>query len=114
MKTVEKREAEEIREILSAVTKFIEDLKKPISDLISMVMESLKGDKLGEDIAAFYAKLKESNLPEDMIKEMTRKYMEERVKVANILDRFISMMGKGPKAIVGVRRGEEHEAAKQC
>ena len=49
-----------------------------------------------------------------MIKEMTRKYMEERVKVANILDRFISMMGKGPKAIVGVKRGEEHEAAKQC
>ena len=103
---MEKREAEELREVLNAVSKFLEDLKKPIADLINMMLDTLRGDKLGEDVAAFYTKLKETGLPEDMIKDMTRKYLEERVKMAGILDKFMSMLGKGPKAMAFARQGE--------
>lgn len=102
---MEKREAEELREVLSVVSKFLEDIKKPIADLINMMLDTLRGDKLGEDVAAFYAKLKEAGLPEDMIKDMTRRYLEERIKIASILDRFMSMLGKGPKDMAIVKQG---------
>jgi len=94
---MEKREAEELREILSAVTKFIENLKKPIEDLTSVVLDALRGDRLGEDVAAFYTKLKEKGLPDDMVNEMVKKYLEERIKMASVLDRFMSLFSKGPK-----------------
>jgi len=100
---LEKREAEELREVLSAVSKFLEDIKKPIADLINVVLDAMRGDKVGEEVAAFYKKLKEGGLPDDVVKDMVKKYLEERVKMkyleervkmASFLDKLIGTMGR--------------------
>jgi len=91
---LEKKEAEELREILSAVSKFLEDIKRPIADLINVTLDAMRGDKVGEEVAAFYKKLKESGLPDDVVKDMVKKYLEERVKMASFLDKLIGAMGR--------------------
>jgi len=94
VRDLEKREAEELREVLSAVSKFLEDIKKPIADLINVVLDAMRGDKVGEEVAAFYKKLKEGGLPDDVVKDMVKKYLEERVKMASFLDKLIGTMGR--------------------
>ncbi|NHW44280.1 MAG: hypothetical protein HA491_00850 [Candidatus Verstraetearchaeota archaeon] len=91
---MEKKEAEEIREMLSAVSKFLEDIKKPIADLINVMLDAMRRDRVGEEVAAFYKKLKESGLPDDVVRDMVRKYLEERVKIASLLDKLIGSMGR--------------------
>ena len=39
---LEEKEAEELRETLSAISKFLDDLKKPMADLISVILDDLK------------------------------------------------------------------------
>ena len=48
MRDLERKEAEEIREILSAVSKFLEDVKRPIADLINVVLDAMRVDRVGE------------------------------------------------------------------
>jgi hypothetical protein len=94
VRDLEKKEAEEIREMLSAVSKFLEDIKKPIADLINVMLDAMRGDRVGEEVAAFYKKLKESGLPDDVVRDMVKKYLEERVKMASLLDKLIGSMGR--------------------
>jgi hypothetical protein len=94
VRDLEKKEAEEIREMLSAVSKFLEDIKKPIADLINVMLDAMRGDRVGEEVAAFYKKLKESGLPDDVVRDMVRKYLEERVKMASLFDKLIGSMGR--------------------
>jgi len=91
---LEKKEAEEIREILSAVSKFLEDIKKPIADLINVMLDAMRGDRVGEEVAAFYKKLKESGLPDDVVRDVVKKYLEERVRMASFFDKLVGMMSR--------------------
>jgi hypothetical protein len=94
VRDLEKKEAEEIREMLSAVSKFLEDIKKPITDLINVMLDAMRGDRVGEEVAAFYKKLKESGLPDDVVRDMVRKYLEERVKMTSLFDKLIGSMSR--------------------
>jgi len=95
VRDLEKRmEAEELREILSAISKFLEDIKRPIGDLINVILDAMRGDKVGEEVAAFYRKLKEGGLPDDVVRDMVKKYLEERVKIASLLEKLVGAMGK--------------------
>jgi uncharacterized protein (UPF0297 family) len=94
VRDLEEKEAEEIREILSAVSKFLEDIKKPIADLINMMLDAMRGDRVGEEVAAFYKKLKESGLPDDVVRDMVKKYLEERVRMASFFDKLVGMISR--------------------
>ena len=83
-----KEDAEEIREILSAVSDFLKELKDPIEKLINTLLSLLEGEKVGRDVAAFYQKLKEAGVPEDLATDMTRRYFEERVSTLNIIKKL--------------------------
>jgi len=84
----EKGEAEELREVLRAVSDFLKDLKEPIEKLVRMFLELLRGDAVGEDVASFYRRLKESGMPEEVAVEMTRRYFEERVSTLNLVKKL--------------------------
>ncbi len=124
----EERDAEEIREILAAISDFLKGLKEPLMDIVNTVIESLSGDKLGADVASFYKRLVDAGMPESLAAEMTKEYMRKRLdavpSLGSILESFGGMGrrfgGAGPqsegidKAIQALEKlKEEHPETKE-
>ncbi len=65
-------DAEEIREILTAVSDSIPQL---ISSLFESIFNEKSATNLAISIGTLYSKLKEQGLPEDMIREIVNKYI---------------------------------------
>ena len=106
----EENDAEEIREILGAVTEFIASLKEPIKELLDTLAQSLNGEKLGKEVASFYKQLVDSGIPEDMAKEMTREYFRKRLESAPNIGSIMNMFRggfKGPTKIMIARSPKE-------
>ncbi|HDM92796.1 MAG TPA: hypothetical protein ENG69_05325 [Candidatus Korarchaeota archaeon] len=100
----EERDVEELREVLSAVSEFLDKLPELIKKVIDALYSKDFGEKMGESVATFYKKLKEAGMPEDMVNQMTREFFERSM----ILDRVIKeIAGAIKREISG--EGEEVE-----
>ncbi len=95
----DEEDIEKLKELLKAVSDFIADLKKPIEDLLKVVIDQLSGEKLGKDVAVFYKSLVEAGMDPSLVEELTKKYFEERMEAANALKSLMSSLsgafGKG-------------------
>lgn len=106
---MKERESKELEEVLSAVSKFLRDIKEPLKELLEMLLSGMSGEKLGDDISKFYKKLKDAEMPDEVINEMVKRYFEERVKASSVLSaipRILSGWG-GPRE---AKEKEENEA----
>ncbi len=113
-KKTETSEAEEVREILEVVTPFLEKLKDMAKELIVAVTASLDGKKLGEEVASLYKELKESGLPEDLIKEMVKEFYKKKLEMAPSINEVLksiaeTVRSKKAKIIIGEKEEEEQE-----
>jgi hypothetical protein len=102
-------DAEEVKVLLEAVGEFLERLRGPLRELVSIMITVMDGAQLGEDVANFYRKLKDSGLPDDVVLEMTRQYFRERLEVANLaglIARFLK------RELLGEEESEKEEEAK--
>ena len=102
-------DAQEVHEILSAVSEFIAGLKEPIKEFLDMLLSSLDGERLGKEVAKFYRELKESGMPEEMIREMVKEFFKRKLEAAPSLGSLAKMIGdalssKG-KLLKGIRGG---------
>ncbi len=104
-----KEEAEEVREVLEAVTGFLKQIKEPIRDLVYIVIDALNGEKLGREVAAFYRALIDNGVPEDLAKEMTREFLSKKLEAAPSIGKLMNMFTRGfsgkPKVIVASKEG---------
>ena len=89
----DKDDAEELREVLSAVSDFLRELEGPIKKLIDLFFGALDGEKLGKEVAAFYKSLIDSGMPKELAAEMTKEYFEKRTQLADILKGFQGLAG---------------------
>ncbi len=80
-----KEEAEEVKEILSAVSTEIPAL---IKNIIASVFSEEAGRNMGKAAAAFYKELKDSGLPNDLALKMTEDYMKTFTGFGDILKRI--------------------------
>lgn len=83
---------EQIRGILRAVSEFIIDLKEPLKEMLDAMVNVLEGKKLGEEVAVFYKKLKEAGMPEDMVREMTKEFLEKKLETAPSVGSLLSKL----------------------
>ncbi|MFQ6089223.1 MAG: hypothetical protein ACE5K0_10020 [Candidatus Methanofastidiosia archaeon] len=80
----EKKEAEEVREILEVVGDKLPQLLNDLSDSLPKLLSALRDSVYSEEaarnmaksIAVFYQELKESELPDEMALKMTKDYAE--------------------------------------
>lgn len=100
-------DARELHEIFSVISEFIASIKAPIKEFIDMFLTSLSGEKLGKEVAALYKELKESGMPEDMVKEMVQEFFRRKLEAAPTIASLAKMLkdalGKGEL----LRRGRE-------
>ena len=102
-----REDAEEVKEILSAVSTQIPTL---IKSIIASVFSEEAGRRMGKAAGAFYKELKESGIPNDRALKMTEDYMKTFTGFGDLL----KQMGKGPfsphiKVEKGAVRSEEEE-----
>ena len=88
-----KREAEEVKEILEAVSKEVPAL---IKSIIGAVFSEEAGRDMGKAAGAFYKELKESGMPDETAVRMTENYISVFTSLGDIMKKFD--FGKGEKS----------------
>ncbi len=93
-------EAEEVRQILSAVSTEVPAL---IKSIIGAVFSEEAGRNMGRAAGAFYKELKDSGMPDDVAVKMTEDYIGVFTSLGDILKR----VGKEGKGFISTKEGEE-------
>jgi len=99
-------EAEEVREVLRAVSEFLEGLRNPFKEFIDMIMTTMDGKRVGEEVASFYKSLTEKGVPEDLAKEMTKDFLKRRLEAAPSIGGLVKAIEnaiKGKEAFVMIK-----------
>ncbi len=89
-----KKEVEELREVLSVVSKEVPAL---IRGIINSVFSEEAGRDMGRAAASFYNELKEAGMPEEVAVKMTENYISTFTSLGEIMKRAVSG-GKGIKS----------------
>jgi len=78
-------DAEEVREILSVVSKEVPAL---IKGMIASVFSEEAGRSMGKAAAAFYKELKESGMPDEVAIKMTENYISVFTSLGDLMKKF--------------------------
>ena len=89
-----KDQLSEIEE-LDAVAKFIDKLKDSLKDILNMLLETISGKRIGEDVAQFYESLKARGLPEDIVIKLTEEYFKKRIETIPSLNELFKQFTRG-------------------
>ena len=92
-------DAEEVSEILSAVSehlpKIMDSIFGPIKELLNDVYDPEKAEKFGKNVASFYKELVGAGMDPDKAFELTKEYMESRNIIKTLVGAFMKeKMGK--------------------
>ena len=93
-------EAEEVRQILSAVSTEVPAL---IKSIIGAVFSEEAGRNMGRAAAAFYKELKDGGMPDEIAVKMTEDYIGVFTSLGDIL----KQVGKKGKGVISGEEGEE-------
>jgi hypothetical protein len=99
-KKITAEEAEEVRQMLSAVSTEVPAL---IKSIIGAVFSEEAGRNMGRAAATFYKELKDSGMPDDVAVKMTEDYIGVFTSLGDILKR----VGRKGKATISTDKGEE-------
>ncbi|RLG47436.1 MAG: hypothetical protein DRO06_02835 [Thermoproteota archaeon] len=86
---------EELREVFEALSEFLPRINEFLAGLIDTLLSERVGDRAGRSVAAFYRRLEEAGLPEDVRRELVVEFFRSNVALGRILS---DLVGKG-KAI---------------
>jgi len=100
MNEEEKEDVEELRELLSVVSKEVPNL---IKSIIASVFSEEAGRDMGKAAAAFYKELKEAGLPEEIAIKMTENYVSVFTSLGDVMKKAVS----GKESIRGEKMGKE-------
>ncbi len=78
-------DAEELRKVLQAVSEFLSGLEKPISKLINMILDTVSGEKVGQEVASLYRQLVDSGMPAEVAVEMAKEFFRKRMAILDTL-----------------------------
>jgi len=116
-------DVEELKEVLAAVSEFLDQLGSKLKTLLDSIMETLDGAKIGREVGEMYRSLKEAGVPEEVAIEMTRELFRKKMELAPSLSSLFQSIGEGWKgggkhareALEGARRTlEEAEKAAEA
>ena len=93
-------EAEEVRQILAAVSTEVPAL---IKSIIASVFSEEAGRNMGKAAAAFYKELKDGGMPENVAVKMTEDYIGVFTSLGDMLKR----VGEKGKVVVATEGGKE-------
>ncbi len=105
MSEEKKEDIEELREVLSVVSKEVPAL---IKGLIGSVFSEEAGKNMGKAAAAFYKELKEAGMPEETAIRMTENYVSVFTDLGEMMKKAVSE-GKIKEKLAEKHREEKEE-----
>jgi len=105
-KKISSEDAEEVKEILSAVSTEVPAL---IKSIIGAVFSEEAGRNMGKAAASFYKELKDSGMPDNVAVKMTEDY----ISVFTSLGDLLKSQGKGIAISTGKGKGVGDEIEKR-
>lgn len=78
----EKSDAEELREVLKAVSEFLKELSPTLKDLVNAVLGALNGETLGREVGAFYRSLLEAGVKEETATWLAEVFIKRKMELA--------------------------------
>jgi len=90
-------DVEELREVLSVVSKEIPGL---IKGLVTSVFSEEAGRNMGKAAAAFYKELKEAGMPEETAIKMTENYISTFTSLGDVMKRAAGGWGHPKEEVV--------------
>lgn len=90
----EDKDLEKIPMVLESVKGLLKELGEVFKDVINTVMNAVKGDVIGKEIASFYKDLKESGMPDDIVLNMTREFLRQKFEVVTKVSSLLQILGK--------------------
>lgn len=102
----EKEDVEELREVLSVVSKEVPGL---IKGIIASVFSEEVGRDMGKAAGAFYKELKESGMPDEIAVKMTENYISVFTSLGDIMTKF----SKGEKSSSEIEKEIERKIKKK-
>lgn len=104
MNEEEKEDVEELKEVLSVVSKEVPNLIKAI---IASVFSEEAGRDMGRAAAAFYKELKDAGMPEETAVKMTENYVSVFTSLGDVMKRAVSGKEKAEGDKIGKEISEE-------
>ncbi len=99
-------DVEELREVLSAVSEFLDKLPELVKKVLDALYSKDLGERVGDSVATFYRKLRESGMPEDMVNKMTMEFFDRSM----IVDRLVrEIVGSIRKELAEEKESEDEE-----
>ncbi|MCD6324120.1 MAG: hypothetical protein J7L55_03325 [Desulfurococcales archaeon] len=97
----DEEDVEELKGVLSAISEFLSNLKKPVEDILMVVFKQFDGEKLGKEVSAFYINLINSGMDPKVAEELTKEYFRKKMDSVNILQMLKEFMNmkKGGKEV---------------
>ncbi|MCE4602419.1 MAG: hypothetical protein F7B18_04470 [Desulfurococcales archaeon] len=88
-------DVEELKEVLSVVADFLDQLSSKLKMILDSVMETLDGAKIGKEVGDMYKSLKEAGVPEEVAIEMTKEFFRKKMELAPSLSSLFQSIGGG-------------------
>ena len=82
-------DVEELRILLSTISDFLSVLAPRIREILDAVFEQFSGEKIGKEVATLYKQLKSSGMDDELVKEMTIKFFDQRTAVLSVIKEII-------------------------
>ncbi|MDK2463631.1 MAG: hypothetical protein QI223_02505 [Candidatus Korarchaeota archaeon] len=87
-------DVEELREVLSAVSEFLDKLPELVKKVLDALYSKDLGERVGDSVATFYRKLRESGMPEDMVNKMTMEFFDRSMIVDRLVREIVGSIRK--------------------
>lgn len=107
-------DVEELRQVFDAIADFMGRIKGFVKEFMEMVLSSVDGAKLGEDVGSFYKRLVESGLPPEEAMRLTEEYFRRRLEAVpspSKLIEVLSSLARKPRVVVPTLAPRGGEAA---
>lgn len=102
----ERGEAEELKEVLSAISDFLREVTPIVKELIGVVLGSFRGDVLGKEVGEFYKSLIEAGISEDKAVELAKEFLKRKMKLLNLAEVLSHLIPKREVEIEERREGK--------
>ncbi|MEM0380701.1 MAG: hypothetical protein QXX35_04575 [Desulfurococcaceae archaeon] len=103
----ESTDVEELRQVLSALSEFIDRIKDSLRDVLTILVTSIDAKKLAQDITTLYNDLKNAGLPDEIVDRIVTDFYKKRLEAIPSTSELVKTIAEAIKTRSGFKIEKE-------
>ncbi|MEM4532115.1 MAG: hypothetical protein QXU89_00465 [Desulfurococcaceae archaeon] len=103
----ESTDVEELRQVLSALSEFIDRIKDSLRDVLTILVTSIDAKKLAQDITTLYNDLKNAGLPDEIVDRIVTDFYKKRLEAIPSTSELVKTIAEAIKTRGGFKIEKE-------